>query len=175
MSVKQYKVLDRIQERPEHSYFTELRHNSPLIGGKSQVALCVSKCMGGEWMWNGFMTTTVTVGSGKRKLAIAHRLRWVMHLHMLAGYTLPLLAHEVLNKILKTRSRNGWVTWKLTQPVRGKAWTPIPTYHIPSSSPVTLIWSHHFMANRWGNNGNSDRLYFLGLQNHCRWWLQPWN
>ena len=28
------------------------------------------------------------------------------------------------------------------------------------------IWSHHFMANRWGNNGNSDRLYFLGLQNH---------
>ena len=37
------------------------------------------------------------------------------------------------------------------------------------------ILSHHFMANRWGNNGNSDRLYFLGLQNHCRWWLQPWN
>ena len=31
------------------------------------------------------------------------------------------------------------------------------------------------MANRWGNSGNSDRLYFLGLQNHCRWWLQPWN
>ena len=31
------------------------------------------------------------------------------------------------------------------------------------------------MANRWENNGNSDRLYFLGLQNHCRWWLQPWN
>ena len=25
------------------------------------------------------------------------------------------------------------------------------------------IWSHHFMANRWGNNGNSDRLYFFGL------------
>ena len=31
------------------------------------------------------------------------------------------------------------------------------------------IRSHHFMANRWGNNGNSDRLYFLGLPNHCRW------
>ena len=26
------------------------------------------------------------------------------------------------------------------------------------------IWSHHFMGNRWGNNGNSDRLNFLGLQ-----------
>ena len=24
----------------------------------------------------------------------------------------------------------------------------------------------HFIANRWGNKGNSDRLYFLGLQNH---------
>ena len=31
------------------------------------------------------------------------------------------------------------------------------------------IQSHHFMANRWESNGNSDRLYFLGLQNHCRW------
>ena len=29
------------------------------------------------------------------------------------------------------------------------------------------IHFHHFMANRWENNGNSDRLYFLGLQNHC--------
>ena len=31
------------------------------------------------------------------------------------------------------------------------------------------FWSHHFIANRWGNNGNSERLYFGGLQNHCRW------
>ena len=28
------------------------------------------------------------------------------------------------------------------------------------------------MANRCGN---SVRLHFLWLQNHCRWWLQPWN
>ena len=33
----------------------------------------------------------------------------------------------------------------------------------------SLIWPHHFMANRWGNNGSSDRLYFFSLQNHCRW------
>ena len=26
------------------------------------------------------------------------------------------------------------------------------------------------MANRWGNSGNSDRLYFGGLQIQCRWW-----
>ena len=26
-----------------------------------------------------------------------------------------------------------------------------------------------------GKNRNSERLYFIGLQNHCRWWLQPQN
>ena len=33
---------------------------------------------------------------------------------------------------------------------------------IMASGPIT-------MANSWGNNGNSDRLYFLGLQNRCKW------
>ena len=33
------------------------------------------------------------------------------------------------------------------------------------------IWSHHFMGNRWRNSGNSIRLYFSWLQNHCRWWM----
>ena len=32
-----------------------------------------------------------------------------------------------------------------------------------------------WQINRRRNNGNSERLYFGGLQNHCRWWLQPWN
>ena len=31
------------------------------------------------------------------------------------------------------------------------------------------IQSHHFMANRWGNKENSERLYFGGFPNHCRW------
>ena len=31
------------------------------------------------------------------------------------------------------------------------------------------------MANRWGNSRNNGWLNFSGLQNHCRWWLQPWN
>ena len=32
---------------------------------------------------------------------------------------------------------------------------------IMASSPITP-------RHRWRNNGNSDKLYFLGLQNHCR-------
>ena len=31
------------------------------------------------------------------------------------------------------------------------------------------IQFHNFMANRWRNNGNSGRLFFAGLKNHCRW------
>ena len=34
---------------------------------------------------------------------------------------------------------------------------------IVASGPI-LPWQI-----RWGNNENSERLYFLGLQNHCRW------
>ena len=29
---------------------------------------------------------------------------------------------------------------------------------------------YHFMANRWKNSGNNDKLNLgVGLQNHCRW------
>ena len=31
---------------------------------------------------------------------------------------------------------------------------------------------HHLMAYRWVNSGNSVRLYFWGLQNHCGQCLQ---
>ena len=34
---------------------------------------------------------------------------------------------------------------------------------------MKIMASHHFMGNRWGNSGNSVRLYFWGLHNHCRW------
>ena len=40
---------------------------------------------------------------------------------------------------------------------------------IMASSPITS----------WQTDGEtmetSEKLYFGGLQNHCRWWLQPWN
>ena len=32
-----------------------------------------------------------------------------------------------------------------------------------------IMASDQLIANKWENNGNSDRLYFLRLQNHCRW------
>ena len=56
--------------------------------------------------------------------------------------------------------RGEWKNWLKTQYSKNK-------YH--------GIWSYHFKADRWGKNGNSDRLYLLGLQNHHGRWLQPWN
>ena len=41
--------------------------------------------------------------------------------------------------------------------------------NIQKMGPDHGIWSHHFMGNRRGNSGNSVRLYFFELQNHCRW------
>ena len=38
----------------------------------------------------------------------------------------------------------------------------IQNMKIMASGPITS-WQV------WGNNGNSDRIYFLGLQNQCRW------
>ena len=67
----------------------------------------------------------------------------------------------------KRNWKASWWKWKK----RLKSW--LKTQH--SNNKDSGILSSHFMANRWGNNGNSDRLYFLGLQNHCRWWLQSWN
>ena len=34
------------------------------------------------------------------------------------------------------------------------------------------VWSHHLMVNEKEKSGNGDKFYFLGLQNHCGWWLQ---
>ena len=47
----------------------------------------------------------------------------------------------------------------------GKSW--LKAQH--SENKDHGMWSHHYMANRWGNSGNSVRLYFFGFQNHCRW------
>ena len=56
-------------------------------------------------------------------------------------------------KSLLMRVKEEWKSWLKTQ-------------HSKNNDDHD-IWSHHFMTNRWGKCGNSDRLYFLGLQNKC--------
>ena len=59
---------------------------------------------------------------------------------------------ELKSLLMKVKEENEKVGLKLN----------IQKTKIMASSPITS-WQ------RWGNNGNSERLYFPGLQNHCRW------
>ena len=45
----------------------------------------------------------------------------------------------------------------------------IQNTEIMASGPITL-WQIDGES-----NGNSEKSYFFGLQNQCRWWLQSWN
>ena len=47
-----------------------------------------------------------------------------------------------------------------------RSWHLVPFSSVQLLSVSDSLQPHCFMANRWGNNGNSDRLYFGGLQNH---------
>ena len=67
------------------------------------------------------------------------------------------------------------VMWSVTLKVNEESEKVGLKLNIQKTKIMASSWSHHFMANRWGNSGNSVRLYFGGLQNHCRWWLQLWN
>ena len=74
--------------------------------------------------------------------------------------------------IIPSKERQGW------SPLEWTGWICLQSKGLSakhSENEDHDIWSHHFMGNRWGNSGNSGRLYFGWLQNHCRWWLQPWN
>ena len=64
-------------------------------------------------------------------------------------------SEELKSLLMKVKEESEKVLLKLN----------IQKTEIMASGPITS-WQ---MANRWGNNGNSDRLYFGELQNHCRW------
>ena len=71
----------------------------------------------------------------------------------------PPLWQKVKRSFLDESERGEWKSWLKAQ---------------HSENKDHGIRSHHFMANRWITM-ETVRLYFGGLQTHCRWWLQPWN
>ena len=73
----------------------------------------------------------------------------------------PLMAgseEELKSLLMKVKEENEKVGLKLN----------IQKTKIMASSPK-ISWQID------GETVDSDRLYFGGLQNHCRWWLQPWS
>ena len=80
--------------------------------------------------------------------------RNINHLRYTDDTTLMAESEEELkNLLMKVKEESEKVDLKLN----------IQKTKVMASGPIT------FMANRWGNTGNSDRFYFPGLQNHCRW------
>ena len=79
---------------------------------------------------------------------------------------LPLTSEEELKSLLmkvKEESKNVGLKFNIQKT------------KIMASGPITPWEIDEEMGNRWGKSGNSVRLYFWGLQNHCRLWLQSWN
>ena len=67
---------------------------------------------------------------------------------------------ELKSLLMKLKEKNEKVGLKLN----------IQKTKIMASSPITS-WK----IDGETNIRKSGRLYLFGLQNHCRWWLQPWN
>ena len=82
--------------------------------------------------------------------------RKINNLRYSGDTTLMAESEELKSLLMKVKEESGKAGLKLN----------IQRTKIMASGP------HNFMANRWGNNGNSKRLYFLGLQIHCRWRMQ---
>ena len=73
--------------------------------------------------------------------------------------TLMAESEELKNLLMKVKEESEKVGLKLNiQKTKIMASGPITSWRIDGE-----------------NSGNSGWLYFYGLQNHCRWWLQPWN
>ena len=65
---------------------------------------------------------------------------------------------ELKSLLMKVKEEGEKVGLKLNmQKIKIMASGPITSWEIDGKTVVT------------------DRFYFLGLQNYCRWWLQPWN
>ena len=65
--------------------------------------------------------------------------------------TPPLSEEELKSLLMKVKEESEKAGLKLN----------IQKTKIMASGPIT--------SREWGNSGNSVRLYFGGLQNHCRW------
>ena len=94
-------------------------------------------------MWNS--------GLDEAQAGIKFAGRNINNLRNADDITLMAESEEELNSFLmKVKDESDKIVLKLN----------IQKTKIMASGPI--------MANIWGNSGNSDRLYFLGFQNHCR-------
>ena len=95
----------------------------------------------------------------KAQAGIKIAVRHINSLRYADDTTLMAESQEELKSLLKMKQENEKAGLKLSiQKAKFMASGPITSWQIDGEK-----------------NENSERFYFLGLQNHCRWWLQPWN
>ena len=74
------------------------------------------------------------------------------------GTTLLAEGEELKSLLMKVKEESEKVGLKLN----------IQKTKIMASGPITSCQID-------GETMETEKLYIFGLQNHCRWWLQPWN
>ena len=92
-----------------------------------------------------------SAGLGEAQAGIKITRRNINNIRYADDTTLMAESEEELKKLLM----------KMKNRMKNLAWNPT-LKKLRSQHQVP-----HFMANRWGNKGNSDRFYFVGVQNHC--------
>ena len=83
--------------------------------------------------------------------------RYINNLRYADDTSLVAESEELKSLLMKVREESENVGLKLD----------IQKMKIKASVPITSLQID-------GETVETDRLYFWGLQNHCRWWLQPW-
>ena len=117
-----------------------------------------------SWIWQrplqkAMDTITRNAGLDEAQAGIKIAGRNINNLRYADDTTLMAESEEKLKSLLmKVREESEKVGLKLN----------IQKTKIMASSPITS-WEID------GETVETGRLYFGGLQNHCRWWLQPWN
>ena len=131
-------------------------------------------------LWHGLQSLFGFYGDGISFQVILSHLFWLKVIPDGASLVQPRWMPEW--RILGGGRTCGVSFWPF---LKSSSWWLVNSMFLTRTSCKWLLWCssrvggfsqcaspNTFMANRWGNN---DRLYFWGLQNRCRWWLQPWN
>ena len=101
-------------------------------------------------------TSWETLGWRKHKLELKTAGRNINNLRYADDTTLMAESEDELKSLLmKVKEESEKTGLKLN----------IQKTKIMASSPIIS----------WQIDGETEADYFSGLQNHCRWWLQPWN
>ena len=124
--------------------------------------------LGRRWLWQSFLLQTCNRNCAHRK--DAHILPVVFSFWPISHFRYP-YCH--FNKIRV----EGHLFYPLPNQWQHQDWAwRSRTFHCLHKSLLKLLLQEVFTSRQiYGETMETMTDYFLGLQNHCRRWLQPWN